>query len=176
MRLVFISSVTAITPLRTISVTTGSALCRARFAAFAICPRRICSKPFVAAGVPRDEPYASRVATTTNRWSPIQSSGIRQVVLDLMPARGVPDHGTKRVAEGRMLDMSKYAEHFPDERQDVPSAQTTAAPAQDLAPQDLAPQDLAPPSPALLTALSQLEKEFSEILRTQQPESADGSE
>jgi hypothetical protein len=65
-----------------------------------------------------------------------------------------------------MLDMSKYAEHFPDERQDVPSAQTTAAPA----------QDLAPPSPALLTALSQLEKEFSEILRTQQPESADGSE
>jgi len=75
-----------------------------------------------------------------------------------------------------MLDMSKYAEHFPDERQDVPSAQTTAAPAQDLAPQDLAPQDLAPPSPALLTALSQLEKEFSEILRTQQPESADGSE
>jgi hypothetical protein len=65
-----------------------------------------------------------------------------------------------------MLDMSKYTEHFPDERQDVPSAQTTAAPA----------PDLAPPSPALLTALSQLEKEFSEILRTQQPESADGSE
>ena len=65
-----------------------------------------------------------------------------------------------------MLDMSKYAEHFPDERQDVPSAQTAAAPT----------PDLALPSPALLTALSQLEKEFSEILRAQQPESADGSE
>jgi len=61
-----------------------------------------------------------------------------------------------------MLDMSKYAEHFPDERQDVPSAQTTAAPT----------QDLTPPSPALLTALSQLEKEFSEILRAQQPDAA----
>lgn len=59
-----------------------------------------------------------------------------------------------------MLDMSKYAEHFPDERQDVPSARTTAA----------APQDALPPSPALLTALSQLEKEFSEILQAQQPD------
>jgi len=64
-----------------------------------------------------------------------------------------------------MLDMSKYAEHFPDERQDVPSAAAAAS-----------AQDATPPSPALLTALSQLEKEFSEILRTQQPESADGSE
>jgi hypothetical protein len=59
-----------------------------------------------------------------------------------------------------MLDMSKYAEHFPDERQDVPSGQATAASAHDALP---------PPSPALLTALSQLEKEFSEILRAQQP-------
>ena len=65
-----------------------------------------------------------------------------------------------------MLDMSKYAEHFPDERQDVPSAETSATPT----------HDLAPPSPALLTALSQLEKEFSEILRAQQPDATDGSE
>jgi hypothetical protein len=65
-----------------------------------------------------------------------------------------------------MLDMSKYAEHFPDERQDVPSAQTSAASA----------QDATPPSPALLTALSQLEKEFSEILRAQQPDATDRSE
>jgi len=64
-----------------------------------------------------------------------------------------------------MLDMSKYAEHFPDERQDVPSAQTATA-----------TQDATPPSPALLTALSQLEKEFSEILRAQQPDATDRSE
>jgi hypothetical protein len=65
-----------------------------------------------------------------------------------------------------MLDMSKYAEHFPDERQDVPSAQTSV----------VSGQELLPPSPALLTALSQLEKEFSEILRAQQPDATDGSE
>lgn len=65
-----------------------------------------------------------------------------------------------------MLDMSKYAEHFPDERQDVPSAQASAGSA----------QELLPPSPALLTALSQLEKEFSEILRAQQPDATDRSE
>jgi hypothetical protein len=65
-----------------------------------------------------------------------------------------------------MLDMSKYAEHFPDERQDMPSAPTAAASAQDTLP---------PPS-ALLTALSRLEREFSEILRTQQAEAADRSE
>jgi hypothetical protein len=64
-----------------------------------------------------------------------------------------------------MLDMSKYAEHFPDERQDVADARTTAASA----------SDTVPPSPALLTALSQLEKEFSEILRAQQPEATDNS-
>lgn len=64
-----------------------------------------------------------------------------------------------------MLDMSKYAEHFPDERQDVPSAQTAAASA----------QDALPLSPALLTALSQLEKEFSEILQAQQPDVTDPS-
>src|SRR5579864_1226577 len=68
--------------------------------------------------------------------------------------------GRNCVAEGRMLDMSKYAEHFPDERQDVPSVQTAAASA----------PDALPPSPALLTALSQLEKEFSEILQAQQPD------
>ena len=65
-----------------------------------------------------------------------------------------------------MLDMSKYAEHFPDERQDMPSAPTAAASAQDTLP---------PPS-ALLTALSRLEREFSEILRAQQAEAADRSE
>jgi len=65
-----------------------------------------------------------------------------------------------------MLDMSKYAEHFPDERQDIPSAQTTAASA----------QDALPPTPALLTALSRLEREFSEILRTHRSEAADRSE
>lgn len=64
-----------------------------------------------------------------------------------------------------MLDMSKYAEHFPDERPDIPSARTTAASA----------QDLRPPTPALLTALSQLEKEFSDILQAQQPDTTDGS-
>ena len=65
-----------------------------------------------------------------------------------------------------MLDMSKYAEHFPDERQhDVADARATAASA----------SDTVPPSPALLTALCQLEKEFSEILRAQQPEATDGS-
>ena len=65
-----------------------------------------------------------------------------------------------------MLDMSKYAEHFPDERQDVASTQTTAACVRDALP---------PPSPALLTALSQLEKEFSEILQAQQPDVIDPS-
>jgi hypothetical protein len=64
-----------------------------------------------------------------------------------------------------MLDMSKYAAHFPDEHWDVPGAQMRAASA----------QDALPPSPALLTALSQLEKEFSEILRTQQPDGTDSS-
>ena len=64
-----------------------------------------------------------------------------------------------------MLDMSKYAAHFPDERGDVPSVQTAAA----------SPQDALPPSPALLTALSQLEKEFSEILQAQQPDVTDPS-
>ncbi len=46
-----------------------------------------------------------------------------------------------------MFDASKYAEHFSDETPDEP-----------------------PPSPALLAALRRLEREFSEILRTQQPE------
>jgi hypothetical protein len=74
--------------------------------------------------------------------------------------------GRKSVAEGRMLDGRKYAEHFPDERQDVPSDPTVAA----------STQDALPPSPALLTALSQLEKEFSEILRAQQADGSDCSE
>jgi hypothetical protein len=64
-----------------------------------------------------------------------------------------------------MLDMSKYAEHFPDEGPDAPGADGRTA----------ATHDPLQPSPALLTALSQLEKEFSEILRTQQPEAGDRS-
>jgi hypothetical protein len=64
-----------------------------------------------------------------------------------------------------MLDMSKYAAHFPDERRDLPGAEM----------RDASGQDALPPSPALLTALSQLEKEFSEILRTQQPDGTDSS-
>ena len=64
-----------------------------------------------------------------------------------------------------MLDMSKYAEHFPDERPDVPSAPTTVA---------SVPNAL-PAPPALLTALSQLEKEFNEILQAQQPDVTDPS-
>jgi hypothetical protein len=65
-----------------------------------------------------------------------------------------------------MLDASKYAQHFPDERQDTPSEQATSA----------ATLGGPPPSPALLAALYQLEREFSEILRAQQPEATSRSE
>ncbi len=58
-----------------------------------------------------------------------------------------------------MFDASKYAEHFPDERQDVLSVQANAG----------APLG-GPPPHALLAALRRLEREFSEILRMQQPE------
>jgi hypothetical protein len=64
-----------------------------------------------------------------------------------------------------MFDAHKYAEHFPDERQDTLSAQATSATTRD-----------ALPSPVLLAALRRLEREFSEILRAQQPESAERSE
>ncbi|HTV36749.1 MAG TPA: hypothetical protein VMF12_09980 [Xanthobacteraceae bacterium] len=63
-----------------------------------------------------------------------------------------------------MLDASKYAEHFPDEsqRSEAPDATSTSR--------------LVAPSPALLAALSQLEREFREILRAQQPEHSERSE
>ena len=63
-----------------------------------------------------------------------------------------------------MLDSSKYAQHFPDESQENETPGTKPASA------------LVAPSPALLAALHQLEKEFKEILRTQQPEHTEGSE
>src|SRR5262245_11325001 len=64
MRLVFISSVTASTPLRTISVTTGSALRgRSFWVAFLIVPRRRCSQrrgDIVYRNVPRKAGYDLR--------------------------------------------------------------------------------------------------------------------
>jgi hypothetical protein len=69
-------------------------------------------------------------------------------------------------AEWLMFDASKYAEHFPDERQDAPSSQGVSAVA----------LGRPPLSHALLAALSRLEKEFSEILRTQFPDAAERSE
>ena len=61
-----------------------------------------------------------------------------------------------------MLDASKYAQHFPDESQQSDSEATAASVAHAVAP-----------SPSLLAALSQLEREFREILRAQQPEPTD---
>jgi hypothetical protein len=66
-----------------------------------------------------------------------------------------------------MLDASKYAEHFPDERQAVLSVQATAAAALAALP---------PPPPGLLAALGRLEREFSEILRAQQPDATERSD
>ena len=65
-----------------------------------------------------------------------------------------------------MFDASKYAEHFPDERRDMLSAPATSA----------ATLDGLPPPPALLAALGRLEREFSEILRAQQPDATERSE
>lgn len=65
-----------------------------------------------------------------------------------------------------MLDASKYAEHFPTEIEPAATAQAKLA---------SAPHTVAP-SPSLLAALYQLEKEFSEILRAQQSESTDRPE
>lgn len=50
-----------------------------------------------------------------------------------------------------MLDASKYAEHFPDESQRLETPDSASA------------SGLVAPSPALLAALRQLEKEFKEI-------------
>jgi hypothetical protein len=59
-----------------------------------------------------------------------------------------------------MLDASKYAKHFPDERHlaETPDAK----PASDC--------QLAAPPASLLAALVRLEREFAEILRAQQVE------
>jgi len=65
-----------------------------------------------------------------------------------------------------MFDASKYAQHFPDEQQNIPRLQAAAA----------AALGGPLPSPALLAALCRLEKEFSEILRAQQPEATDRCE
>jgi hypothetical protein len=61
-----------------------------------------------------------------------------------------------------MLDASKYAQHFPDEGPETEAPGTAST--------------LIAPSPALLAALQQLEKEFREILRAQQPEHSERSE
>jgi hypothetical protein len=58
-----------------------------------------------------------------------------------------------------MLDAKKYAQHFPEESQQADLAAT--APSVDHS---------VVPSPSLLAALSQLEREFREILRAQQAE------
>jgi hypothetical protein len=63
-----------------------------------------------------------------------------------------------------MLDASKYAQHFPDESQQSETSAATSA------------SGLVAPSPALLAALHQLEKEFKEILLAQQPEHSERSE
>jgi len=63
-----------------------------------------------------------------------------------------------------MLDASKYAEHFPDENQQAETPDNASA------------ARLVAPSPALLAALYQLEREFKEILLAQQPEHSERSE
>jgi hypothetical protein len=62
-----------------------------------------------------------------------------------------------------MLDAKKYAQHFPDEsrRSDLAADLPATAPSVDHS---------VVPSPSLLAALSQLEREFREILRAQQAE------
>jgi hypothetical protein len=57
-----------------------------------------------------------------------------------------------------MLDGSKYAQHFPDEGHLAETPDTKPAPEGPL---------VAPPA-TLLAALVRLEREFAEILRTQQ--------
>jgi hypothetical protein len=65
-----------------------------------------------------------------------------------------------------MLDASRYAEHFPDEKQtfeiqDIRSVSILRA---------------MTPTPLLLAALSRLEREFSDILRAQNPAQTGGSD
>jgi hypothetical protein len=64
-----------------------------------------------------------------------------------------------------MLDASKYAEHFPDEKQALELPDTKG----------IAVRRTTIPSPLLLAALSRLEREFSDILRAQSPPPAGGS-
>jgi hypothetical protein len=65
-----------------------------------------------------------------------------------------------------MLDASKYAQHFPDESHLAETPGTK--PAYDCT--------LVAPSASLLAALVRLEREFKEILRTQQVEPTSRSE
>jgi hypothetical protein len=65
-----------------------------------------------------------------------------------------------------MLDAQKYAEHFPDESQSPGVQETERA----------SVRKALTPSPLLLAALSQLEREFSDILRAQNPAQAGGSD
>ncbi len=60
-----------------------------------------------------------------------------------------------------MLDGSKYAQHFPDERHlaEIPDTKPVSS------------CKLVAPPASLLAALVRLEREFAEILRTQQAES-----
>ena len=65
-----------------------------------------------------------------------------------------------------MLDASKYAQHFPDESHlaEIPGTKPVSN-----------CQLTAPPA-SLLAALVRLEREFAEILRTQQTEPTSGPE
>jgi hypothetical protein len=63
-----------------------------------------------------------------------------------------------------MLNASKYAQHFPDERRQFETPDAAASVDLGVAP-----------SPTLLAALNRLEREFREILRAQS-EHTDGSD
>ena len=71
-----------------------------------------------------------------------------------------------------MLDASKYAQHFPDENHHIEApAPTAPSPGlSHLAGNEPPVPRLVAPSPSLLAALIRLEREFEEILRTQQAE------
>jgi hypothetical protein len=94
------------------------------------------------------------------------SGEIAQLELDLPAEQSVPE--TLRIGEGErlMLDGSKYAQHFPDESHlaEIPGVK----PASDCT--------LVAPPASLLAALVRLEREFEEILRTQQAEPTSRSE
>lgn len=90
-----------------------------------------------------------------------------QLLLDLMLHRGVLIGVDSGVGERTMLDASKYAEHFPDERQTFELRDTKRA----AIPRTAIPS----PSALLLAALSRLEREFGDILRAQNSGRVDGA-